>query len=250
MKQRRTPMKNKKTIDAGKAQNMVSRTMNDITRASRKVLIEYLYQGYLKTMAKALAYLEIDDSQVDDILQSFEPDVRKKIMKFAKDYKKNDAQVISEVEHIIDTEGMSFENDYHILKENLLMTGQDFAKQAVENFRRETPIFQKKLDDCIFDFEDILMLDVRAIQKVLRDTDQQELAKALKGSSPELQAQIFGCMSPRAATMLKEDMEFMGPVRLSDVEAARARIVQTVFRLEEEGDIQIANITISELLVN
>ena len=243
-------MKNKKTIDAGKAQNMVLCTMDDITRASKKVLIEYLYQGYLKTMAKALAYLEIDDSQVDDILQSFEPDVRKKIMKLAQSYKKDDDQVISEVEHIIDTEGMSFENDYQIIKENLPMTGQDFAKQAVENFRRETPILQEKLNRCIFDFEDILLLNVRAIQKVLRDTDQQELAKALKGASPELQAQIFGCMSPRAADMLKEDMEFMGPVRLSDVEAARTRIVQTVFRLEEEGDIQIANVTIGELLVD
>lgn len=243
-------MKNKKTIDTGKAQDKVSRTMDDITRASKKVLIEYLYQGYLKTMAKALAYLEIDDSQVDDILQSFEPDVRKKIMKFAKDYKKNDAQVISEVEHIIETEGMSFEKDYQLLKENLLMTGQDFAKQAIENFRRETPILQEKLNHCIFDFEDILMLDVRAIQKVLRDTDQQELAKALKGASPELQSQIFGCMSPRAATMLKEDMEFMGPVRLSDVEAARARIVQTVFRLEESGDIVIFRYQQDEKLID
>ena len=241
-------MKDKITVEAAKAQDMVSNAIDGITRATKKVLIEYLYMGYLKNMAKAVAYLEIDDSQVDDILQSFEPDVRKKIMKLAPGYKKDDNQVISEVEHIIDTEGISFENDYQIIKENLPMTGQNFAKQAVENFRHETPIFQKKLDDCIFDFEDILLLNVRAIQKVLRDTDQQELAKALKGASAQLQNQIFGCMSKRAATMLKEDIEFMGPVPRCHVEAARAKIVQTVFRLEQEGEIVIAHYTISELV--
>ena len=130
------------------------------------------------------------------------------------------------------------------------MTGQNFAEESLKKFRSEMPIFQEKLNHCIFDFEDINLLDVRSIQKILIDTDQQELAKALKGAPTELQDKIFGCMSKRAADMLKEDMEFMGPVRLSDVEAARARIVQTVFRLEEEGDIAIARVTVGELLVD
>ena len=130
------------------------------------------------------------------------------------------------------------------------MTGQSFAGEAIKKFRSDMPIFQQKLNNCIFNFEDIMLLDVRSTMKVLRDTDQQELAKALKGASPELQARIFGCMSKRASDMLKEDMEFMGPVRLSDVEASRARIVQTVFRLEEEGDIAIARVTVGELLVD
>ena len=243
-------MKNKKNLDAGKAQFMVSSAMEEMTRATKKVLAEYLLDGYIKGLAKAIAYLEVDSTQADDLLGSFEPAVRKRIIESSKNYNKKDSDVISEVEHIITTEGMVFDKDYQIIKEHLLMTGQSFAGEAIKKFRNDMPIFQQKLNNCIFNFEDIMLLDVRSTMKVLRDTDQQELAKALKGAPTELQDKIFGCMSKRAADMLKEDMEFMGPVRLSDVEAARARIVQTVFRLEEEGDIQIANITIGELLVD
>ncbi len=248
MNQRRMPMKNINSADVTKAQHLVCDAMGEITRATTKVLAEYFRDGYIKGFAKAIAYLDVDPAEADDILQSFAPDVRKKIIECSKSYNKNDATVVSEVEHIITVEGMSFENEYRIIKENLLMTGQSFAAEAIKKFRTQTPIFQEQLNHCIFDFEDINLLDTRSIQKILRDTDQQELAKALKGAPTELQDKIFGCMSKRAADMLKEDMEFMGPVRLSEVEASRAKIVQTVFRLEEEGDIAIARVTVGELV--
>ena len=92
------------------------------------------------------------------------------------------------------------------------------------------------------------MLDDRAIQKILRETDVVELSKALKGSSTEVQDKIFRNMSKRAATMLKEDMEFMGPVSEIDVKTAQANIVKIVFRLEEMGDIVIARFTVGKLI--
>ena len=81
-----------------------------------------------------------------------------------------------------------------------------FAEEAVHDFKNETPIFQKKIEDCLFCFEDFQYLDDRAIQKVLRDTDMQELAKALRGASTEVQNKIFRNMSQRAAAMLEEDI--------------------------------------------
>ena len=92
----------------------------------------------------------------------------------------------------------------------------------------------------MFVFEDIVMLDDRAIQKVLRATDAQELAKALKHTDNEVKEKIFRNMSKNAAAMLKEDMEFMGAIRLKDAEEAQLKIVSIIRRLEECGEIVIA----------
>jgi flagellar motor switch protein FliG len=101
----------------------------------------------------------------------------------------------------------------------------------------------------MFVFEDIVLLDDRAIQRVLREVDSQELSKALKSVDVEVQDKVFKNMSKRAAAMLKEDMEFMGPVRLKDVEDAQQKIVASIRRLEDSGEIVIARSGEDELVV-
>jgi flagellar motor switch protein FliG len=101
----------------------------------------------------------------------------------------------------------------------------------------------------MFVFEDIVMLDDRAIQRVLREVDSQELSKALKSVDTEVQDKIFRNMSKRAAQMLKEDMEFMGPVRLKDVEESQQKIVSIIRHLEETGEIVVARAGEDELVV-
>ena len=241
-------MKKNKSFDTGKAQYMVASAMEEMTRATEKVLVDYLYMSFISHFAKAIAYLEVGYDQADDILRNFTPEIREKIIDCSTDLKKHDPEVIEEVEHILTKEGMTFNHDYQIIKENLLLTGQDFAEENLKKFRSDMPIFQEKLNNCIFSFDDIVLLDCRSIQKVLRDTDQQTLAKALKGVDTEVQDKIFCNMSKRAASMLKEDMEFMGPVRLEDVEAAQAKIVRTIFQLEDKGDISIARVTVGKLI--
>ena len=150
--------------------------------------------------------------------------------------------------HIVESSGMCFDEDFQIIKENLFNTEKGFASNAVDRFRSDSPIFKDRLNKCIFDFDDITKLDDRAIQKVLRDLDQQTLAKALKGTNPEVQDKIFHNMSLRASSMLKEDMEFMGPVRAEDVYAARAEVLKIIFHLEETGDIVIYSNPVSELI--
>jgi flagellar motor switch protein FliG len=98
-------------------------------------------------------------------------------------------------------------------------------------------------------FEDIVMLDDRAIQKVMREVDSQELAKALKSVDSEVQDKIFKNMSKRAANMLKEDMEYMGPVRLKDVEESQQKIVSIIRHLEDTGEIVVARVGEDELVV-
>ena len=232
-------MKRDVSDEAKKAQFMVERAMGDITRATRKVLMDYVSNMYLVSFAKAIAYLGLESEDANSLLNTMDADTRRQVEAFAKDYQKSDAKVISEVEHIVTASGMDFTDDYKIIKENISLSEKTFVEKAVHKFQTATPIFPKKLEDCLFSFEDFQYLDDRAIQKVLRDTDMQELAKALKGASTEVQTKIFRNMSQHAATMLKEDMEWMGPVRAQDVVAAQANLVKIVFRLSNNGDILI-----------
>ena len=233
-------MKREVSVEANKAQVMVEQAMGDITRATRKVLMDYVSNMYLVSLAKAIAYLGLESEDALDLLNSMDDEIRCQVESFAKGYQKSDAQVISEVEHIITASGMDFTDDYRIIKENITLSGKTFAEEAVHNFQKETPIFRKKTEDCLFSFEDFQYLDDRAIQKVLRDSDQQILAKALRGASTEVQDKFFRNMSKRESSMLKEDMEWMGPVRTQDVETAQASLVQIVFNLSNKGDILIS----------
>ena len=92
----------------------------------------------------------------------------------------------------------------------------------------------------MFIFDDIITLDDVSIQKILREIDSKELALALKGSSEDVQNAIFRNQSKRAATALKEDMEFLGPVRLVDVEKSQSKIISIIRRLDEAGEIIMA----------
>ncbi len=98
-------------------------------------------------------------------------------------------------------------------------------------------------------FEDIVKLDDRAIQQVIREVDTRDWALALKTASEEVASRVFKNMSKRAGDMLKEDIEYMGPVRLRDVEEAQTRIVSTIRRLEETGEIIIARGGEDEIVV-
>ena len=92
----------------------------------------------------------------------------------------------------------------------------------------------------MFVFEDILSLDDKSIQRVLREVDNNELAVALKSTNEEVQEVIFNNMSKRLAVMIREDMEYMGPVRMKDVEEAQQKIVNIIRKLEDTGEIIIS----------
>ncbi len=101
----------------------------------------------------------------------------------------------------------------------------------------------------MFVFEDIINLDSVSIQRFIREIDNSELSIALKGSTDEVKEIIFANMSKRMAEMLREDMEFMGPVRLRDVEEAQQKIVNVIRKLEEAGEIIIARGGGDEIIV-
>ena len=113
-------------------------------------------------------------------------------------------------------------------------------KHIMESLEIEEPELADEIRKKMFVFEDILLLDDRAIQRVLREVDNADLELALKSSTEEVQNVIFRNLSKRLAEMIKEDMDFMGPVRMKDVEEAQQKIVSVIRKLEDAAEIVIS----------
>ena len=153
------------SVKAKKAKFMVEKTMDDITRSTRKVLMDYISRMYVTSFAKAIAYLGQESEDAINLPDNMDYDTRRQVEAFAQTYQKSDDQVISEVEHIVTSSGMDFTDDYKIIKDNIILSGKAFAEEAVHDFKNETPIFQKKIEDCLFCFEDFQYLDDRASRR-------------------------------------------------------------------------------------
>ena len=130
----------------------------------------------------------------------------------------------------------------------LNLTASSLEKELLEAMSLRNPALADKIKDLMFVFEDIARLDAKATQRVIMEVDTRDLALALKASSEELRDQIFGAMSQRAASALNQEMEFLGPARLKDVEEAQRNIVNEVRRLEEAGEIVIGGMDDDVLL--
>jgi flagellar motor switch protein FliG len=165
-------------------------------------------------------------------------------------------EVVREIERVLETKLSS------VVQQNFTAVGgvktlvdiincvdRQTEKMILENLSENNPELAEEVKKMMFVFEDITMLDDTAIQKILREVDTKELALALKGTSEEVHNRIFKNMSERAGNMLREDMEFMGPVRLRAVEEAQQRIVGIIRRLEESGEIVIARGGGEEIIV-
>jgi flagellar motor switch protein FliG len=123
--------------------------------------------------------------------------------------------------------------------EILNFVGQQTETAIVDNVREYDPELAQKILDEMFVFENLLDIDDRGIQLLLREVQSDSLIIALKGASQELREKVFKNMSQRAAEMLREDLESKGPVRLSEVEAEQKEILKTARRLADEGQIQL-----------
>ena len=155
--------------------------------------------------------------------------------------------VVKEVEKVLESKLASLVNqDYTIfggvdaVVDILNTVDRGTEKHIMETLEVEEPELADEIRKKMFVFEDILLLDDRAIQRVLRDVENSDLGLALKGANEQVQNAIFNNLSKRLAVMIKEDMEFMGPVRMKDVEEAQQKIVNVIRKLEENQEIIIS----------
>jgi len=124
--------------------------------------------------------------------------------------------------------------------EILNMVGQRYEKNIINGIAKVDPQLAGEIKNLMFVFEDMIKLDNRSIQKVLKEVDNKELAMALKACSEPLKEKILSNMSKRAADMISEELSYMGPVRLREVESVQQHVIDIIRRLEEEGEVIIS----------
>ena len=216
-----------------------------VRKADASQLLNFIQDEHPQTIALILAYLPA--SQAAAVVSALAPEKQADVAKRIAMMDRTSPDVIKEVEKILEKKLASLVNqDYTIVGGvdsivNILNTvDRSTEKHIMENLEIEEPELADEIRRKMFVFEDILLLDNRAIQTVLREVENNELAVALKNANEDVQKVIFDNLSSRLASMIKEDMEFMGPVRLKDVEDAQQKIVNIIRKLEDAGEIVIS----------
>jgi len=208
-------------------------------------LLNFIQDEHPQTIAMILSYLTSTQSAM--VLGALPPEKQADVAKRIAMMDRTSPDVIKEVERVLERRLASLVNqDYTVVGGvdaivNILNTvDRATEKHIMESLEIEEPELADEIRKKMFVFEDILLLDDRAIQRVLRDVDNNDLAVALKSANDEVQNVIFKNLSKRLAAMIKEDMDFMGPVRMKDVEEAQQKIVGVIRRLEDAGEIVIS----------
>ena len=216
-----------------------------IRKTDASQLLNFIQDEHPQTIALILSYLSAAQSAL--ILSALPSDRQADVAKRIAIMDRTSPEVIKEVEKVLESKLSSLVNqDYTIIGgvdavvEILNTVDRGTEKHIMETLEIEEPELADEIRKKMFVFEDILLLDDRAIQRVLRDVDNGDLATALKGSNEEVQNAIFNNLSKRLAAMIKDDMEFMGPVRMKDVEEAQQKIVNVIRKLEESAEIVIS----------
>lgn len=216
-----------------------------IRKTDASQLLNFIQDEHPQTIALILSYLSAAQSAL--ILSALPPDRQADVAKRIAIMDRTSPEVIKEVEKVLESKLSSLVNqDYTIIGgvdavvEILNTVDRGTEKHIMETLEIEEPELADEIRKKMFVFEDILMLDDRSIQRVLREVENSELAVALKGANEEVQNVIFNNMSSRLSAMIKEDMEYMGPVRMKDVEEAQQKIVNIIRKLEDSAEIVIS----------
>ena len=208
-------------------------------------VLNFIQDEHPQTIAMILSYLS--SNQASMILGALAPEKQADVAKRIAMMDRTSPDVIKEVESVLERKLASLANqDYTIVGGvdaivNILNTvDRGTEKHIMESLEIDEPELADEIRKKMFVFEDILLLDDRAIQRVLRDVDNNDLEVALKGANEEVKGVILKNLSKRLASMIEEDIEFMGPVRMKDVEEAQQKIVAVIRKLEDSAEIVIS----------
>ncbi|WP_025027659.1 flagellar motor switch protein FliG [Caldalkalibacillus mannanilyticus] len=208
-------------------------------------ILNFIQNEHSQTIALVLSYLEpVQSAQIlSELPQDKQADVARRIALMDS----TSPEVISQVEHILEqklsatvTQDFTAAGGIEAVVQVLNGVDRGTERTILDALEIQDPELAEEIKKRMFVFEDIVSIDNRSIQRVIRDVENADLQLALKVASEEVKEVIFRNMSKRMADTFKEEMEFMGPVRLKDVEEAQTRIVAIIRRLEESGEIIIA----------
>lgn len=225
-----------------------------IRRSDPAHLINFIQNEHPQTIALILSYLDAQKSA--QILSALPHESQAEIAKRIATMDRTSPEILREVERVLERRLSTLASEDYTSAGGIdtvvaILNNADRAteRNIIEALEEDDPDLAEEIKKKMFVFEDIITLDDRSIQRVMRHVDTSDLAKALKAVDPEVQDKIFRNMSKRAASMLKEDMEYMGPIRLKDVEEAQQKIVNIIRKLEEQGEIVLSRGAEDEIIV-
>ncbi len=239
------------SLGEGKAMEIIKRVQqalqvkgfNVLQEVDTNQLLAFLQKEHPQTIALVLT--QLNPAQAANVLTELSPAMQVDVMYRLAQMERVSPETIQAVERVLESRidfssGASKLGGVQQAADILNMVGQRFEKNILSGIAKENPDLASEIKNLMFVFEDMINLDDRSIQKILREVDNKELAMALKASSEELKSKILANMSSRAAEMIEEELDYMGPVRLREVEEVQQRVIDIIRRLEEEGQIVIA----------
>lgn len=238
------PQRAKEIIDMLNQIQLRERPFNIARKADPQQLTNLLLNEQPQTVALILCYMQPEKAAV--ILSEFPLDLQSEIAERIGTITSTSPAIIEKIEKVIENKFSNYiENDLETvggvrtLVEILNSVGRSTEKNIISVLEEKQPELAEEIKASLFTFEDVITLEKGDVQKVLRDVKNDDLALALKGVSDEIKSFIYDNLSTRAVETLKEDLQFMGPTRLSAVEEAQQRIVTVIRRLDENGEIYL-----------
>lgn len=242
-----------KALGSQEATNIIGRLTSSLQvkpfdfarKAEPGQILNFIQNEHPQTIALVLSYL--DPEQSSQILSELPQDMQADIARRIAVMDSTSPEIIYEVEQILEknlstavTQDYTQTGGIQAVVEVLNGVDRGTERTILDSLEIQDPELAEEIKKRMFVFEDIVTLDNRAIQRVIREVDNDDLRLSLKVASEEVKEIVFGNMSTRMAETFKEEMEFMGPVRLRDVEEAQTRIVSVIRRLEDIGEIVVA----------
>ncbi|MDB6353462.1 flagellar motor switch protein FliG [Trichococcus sp. K1Tr] len=234
----------KEVIDMLNQIQLRERPFDIARKADPQQLTNLLLHEQPQTVALILCYMQPDKAAM--ILSQFSLEKQSEIAERIGTITRTTPAVIEKIEKVIETKFSSFVDNetesvggVHTLVEILNSVGRSTEKNIISMLEEKQPELADEIKAKLFTFEDIVSLERGDVQKVLREVDNDQLALALKGVSEDIKQFIFQNLSSRAVETLQEELQFMGPARLSAVEEAQQKVVSVIRRLDEVGEIYL-----------
>lgn len=225
-----------------------------LKKADPAQVLSFIQDEHPQTIALILAYMPMNSAAM--ILSKIPGELRADVAGRIAMMDQTPPEVIRRVEQVLEkkvsavlSQEMTHAGGPKALVDLLNRVDRSTERLIMESLSERNPELADQVKNMMFVFEDMVQLDDRAIQAIMREVDMKELATALKGVGQEVQQKVYKNMSERAVSMLKEDMEFMGPVRLRVVEEAQQKVVAIIRRLEENGEIVLGRAGEEDVLV-
>lgn len=242
-----------KALGAEKAVSIINRLTSSLQirpfdfarKTDPAQLLNFIQNEHPQTIALIMAYLLPDQSAA--IISALPPERQVDVAKRIATMDRTSPDILKDVERILErklsslvTQDFTAAGGVDSIVEVLNRVDRTTERTIIENLEVQNPELAEEIKRRMFVFEDIVLLDDRSLQLVLREIDSKDLALALKASSAEVSGKVYKNMSKRASEMLKEEIEYMGPVRIRDVEEAQQKVVNVIRRLEESGEIIVS----------